>query len=74
MTDHVITPMRRTKTHHSCPCRQCSPITAMAERLDAYRAAMSLVKELPMPDDMAPTPSEVLVLANWLYYGPDDEE
>lgn len=69
MTDH-----HKEKTHHECRCRDCDPVVAMAERLDAYKAAQSLIRELPMPEDMFPTPSEVLVLANWLYYGPDDEE
>jgi hypothetical protein len=69
MTDHT-----KEKSHHECKCRNCDPITAMAERVDAYQAARSLIKELPVAEDMVPTPSEVLVLANWLYYGPDDEE
>lgn len=62
------------KTCSDCKCRNCSPITAMAERLDAYKAAQSLLKEGDWPEDAQPMPREVIILANWLYYGSDDAE
>jgi hypothetical protein len=61
------------KTCSDCRCRNCSPITAMAERVDAYKAAQSLLKGMEWPEDAGPTPHEVLVLANWLYEGSGDE-
>lgn len=61
------------KTCNDCKCRDCSPITAMAERLDAYKAATSLLKDLNLPEGENFTPHEVLLLANWLYFGAETE-
>lgn len=61
------------KTHHECRCRECDPITAMAERMDAWKAATSLVREGPWPDDDKPAFHDVMVLADWLLYGPGDD-
>lgn len=61
------------KTHHDCKCRECNTITAMAERVDAWKTSHSLLKELKYEDDVAgPAPHEVLLLANWLYEGSGD--
>lgn len=65
-------PEEREKTCADCKCRNCSPITAMSERLDAYKAAQSLLREIEYPEDCKPTPHEHIVLANWLYYGGGD--
>jgi hypothetical protein len=64
----------KPKTCNDCKCRNCDPITAMAERLDSYKAAQALLKEITMPEDAYVTPHETLVLANWLYYGGGDDE
>jgi len=62
------------KTCSDCKCRNCSPITAMAERVDAYVTARSLIKEIPRPEDDPISAEEVLVLANWLFYGEGDDD
>jgi hypothetical protein len=61
------------KTCSDCKCRNCDPITSMAERTDAYKCAQSMLREMNMPEDAYVTPHEVLLLANWLYYGQDDD-
>jgi hypothetical protein len=60
------------KTCADCKCRNCDPITSMAERLDAYVSAQNLIKNIPRPEDDPISAHEVLVLANWLYYGSED--
>lgn len=61
------------KTCADCKCRNCNPITAMAERLDAWTSAKNLLKGLEYEDDVkGPAPHEVLLLANWLYEGSGD--
>lgn len=62
------------KTCADCKCRTCNPITAMSERLDAFHAAKNLLKDIRLPEDMYVTPQEILILANWLYSGSDDDE
>lgn len=57
------------KTCKDCRCRLCDPITAMAERVDAFVSARNLIKEIPRQDDDPITAHEVLVVANWLYEG-----
>lgn len=58
------------KTHHDCHCRACDPITVLADRVDAWKTAHSLLKEMKYDEDMSgPAPHEVLLLANWLYEG-----
>lgn len=62
------------KTHHNCNCRQCNPITQMMERIDAWKAAQSLLGSLTWDDDVkGPSPMEVGTLASWLYEGSEDE-
>lgn len=63
------------KTHHECKCRDCDPITAMAERVDAFAAAKSLLSVSPTGDwgeDDIPSVRETMVLADWLLYGPGE--
>lgn len=60
------------KTCNDCKCRDCNPITAMLERVDAYKSAQSMLREMQMPEDAYVTPHEILVLANWLFYGGGD--
>ena len=61
------------KTHHECKCRDCDPMTAMAERVDAWKCAQSLLKEGKWADDDLPSVRETMVLADWLMYGPGDQ-
>jgi len=55
-------------------CRNCNPITSMAERVDAYKSAQAMLKDIQWPEDAGPTPHETLVLANWLYYGGGEDD
>ncbi len=67
-TEHV------EKTHHNCQCRQCNPITQMMERIDAWKAAQSLLASLKYEEDVAgATAMEVGTLASWLYEGSESE-
>lgn len=62
------------KTHHNCNCRQCNPITQMMERIDAWKAAKSMLDTLQYDDDVKGcSPMEVGTLASWLYEGSEDE-
>lgn len=60
------------KTHHECKCRDCDPLTAMAERVDAFAAAKSLLANHNWAEDDQPSVREHMVLADWLLYGPND--
>jgi hypothetical protein len=60
------------KTHHECKCRDCDPLTAMAERVDAFKAAKSLLKNHEWAEDDQPSVREHMLLADWLLYGPSD--
>jgi hypothetical protein len=61
------------KTCNDCKCRNCNPITAMAERVDAWTSARALLTSLKYDADIAgPTPMEVGTLAQWLYEGNDE--
>lgn len=60
------------KTHHECGCRDCNPITAMAERVDAWKCAYSLLAEGNWHEDDQPSVRETMLLADWLLYGPSD--
>ncbi|MGW0682931.1 hypothetical protein ACWD2L_06155 [Streptomyces sp. NPDC002754] len=62
------------KSHHECRCRDCDPITAMAERVDAWKASVALLAERQWPEDDPVTPDTVAGLANWLLYGPRDDD
>lgn len=71
------------KTHHDCKCSQCNAITAMAERVDAWKTAESLLlkDENGRPrtwgqgdDALVIGPDNVLLFANWLLYGPDEDD
>lgn len=62
------------KTHHDCRCRECDPITAMAERVDAWKAARALLTEKEWSSEDAVTPYSVGNLANWLLYGPAEPD
>lgn len=56
-----------------CKCRDCNPITRMAERVDAWTSARSLLQSLKYDADVVgPTPMEVGTLASWLYEGSED--
>ena len=46
-----------------------SAITRMAERVDAWKSACSLLKELKYGADLGPSPYQVGELACWLYEG-----
>jgi hypothetical protein len=71
------------KTHHECKCSDCNKITAMAERLDAWKAAESLLlrdgEGRPRKwggegdDELVVGPDNVLLLSNWLLYGPEED-
>lgn len=61
------------KTHHECKCRDCDPITAMAERVDAFAAANSLLQNATWAEDDKPSIRETMMLADWLLYGPGGE-
>lgn len=61
-----------------CQCAEHNTMTALAERKDSWdianRALTDAVKNWPKPSgDDSPQPtvdaSDVLILANWLYYG-----
>lgn len=62
------------KSHHLCKCRECNPITAMAERVDAWGCAYSLLAKGDWHEDDKPSVREVMLLADWLLYGPTDGE
>jgi hypothetical protein len=65
------------KTCADCKCRNCNPITAMAERLDAWKSAESLLfgRQWGEGDEVIHVaPQEVAMLATWLLYGPGDED
>jgi hypothetical protein len=62
------------KTHHECKCRDCDPVVSMAERVDAYLSAMSLLSKGNWAEDDKPTVRDTVVLANWLYYGQDADD
>jgi hypothetical protein len=62
-------------------CRDCNPTHAMAERMDAWKSADSLLMKDSSgnrrkwgagDEEVIITPTEVLLLANWLLYGPDE--
>lgn len=60
-----------------CSCRLCSAranLDEMADRVGAYKSAQALLKEGDFSEDLKPSPHEVLVLANWLYYGGGDDD
>lgn len=57
-----------------CTCRNCSPIKQMAERVDAYSAAKSLLGSIEWEEGNGPTPHEHILLANWLMYGDNGDE
>jgi hypothetical protein len=61
------------KTCHECKCREHSPQTAMMERMDAWQAARSLISSTKWADDFEVTPQDVMMLADWLLYGPTDD-
>jgi hypothetical protein len=62
------------KTCSDCKCRDCNPITRMAERVDAWTSARSLLVTLKYDNDVAgPTPMEVGTLASWLYEGAEGD-
>jgi len=55
----------------------------MAERMDAWKSADSLLMKNPGGDrrrwgagdeEVIITPTEVLLLANWLLYGPEEDD
>lgn len=62
------------RTHHNCGCRDCSPIPAMLERMDAWKAAAAMLRDGIVWDEetKGPSPMEVGSLAAWLYEGSDD--
>jgi len=62
------------KTHHECKCRECNPMTAMAERVDAWKCANSLLREGDWAEDDKPSVRETAQLADWLLYGPSSED
>lgn len=73
--DEVFADIRKheqPKTHHECKCRDCDPLTAMAERVDAFAAAKSLLKNHEWAEDDQPSVREHMLLADWLLYGPSD--
>lgn len=61
------------KTHHLCKCRECNPLTAMAERVDAYKAADALLRSGTWAEDDQPSIRETMLLADWLLYGPNEQ-
>jgi hypothetical protein len=62
------------KTHHECRCRECDPITAMAERVDAFKAASALLQAGDWAEEDKPSVRETMLLADWLMYGPSNGE
>lgn len=60
-------------THHNCKCRQCNPITAMAERVDAFLSSLSLLSKGSWAEDDQPSVRETMMLADWLLYGPAED-
>jgi hypothetical protein len=68
---------RPEKTHHDCNCRECNPITAMAERVDAWKTAESLLFSRAWgegDDTIVIGPENVHAVANWLLYGPQEDD
>jgi hypothetical protein len=61
----------REKTHHECKCPDCNNLTAMADRVSAWKSAGALLKETTWAEDDVPSVREHMVLADWLLYGPD---
>jgi hypothetical protein len=57
------------KTHHECRCRDCDPLTAMAERAEAFQSAISLLNKAEWHEDDKPSVRETMNLAEWLMYG-----
>lgn len=64
-------------------CRECNTAHAMAERMDAWKSADSLLMKNANGDrrhwgagdeEVIITPTEVLLLANWLLYGPEEDD
>ena len=62
------------KTHHECKCRECDPITSMAERADAFKTAQSLLSSQKWAEDDQPSVRETMMLADWLLYGPSSDD
>lgn len=60
------------KTHHQCKCAECNSLTAMADRVSAWKSADSLLKQGTWADDDVPSVRETLMIADWLLYGPDN--
>lgn len=61
--------IEQPKTCNECRCRNCDPITAMAERVDAYKTATSLLAQGDWAEEDKPSVRETMTLADWLYYG-----
>jgi hypothetical protein len=64
-------------------CRDCNPLHALAERMDAWKSADSVLMKDESgnrrrwgagDEEVIITPTEVLLLANWLLYGPDESD
>lgn len=67
-----IVKREKPKTHHECECRDCSPLTAMGERGEAFSMARSLLQRGNWAEDDQPSVRETMLLADWLLYGPSD--
>jgi hypothetical protein len=67
-----IVKREKPKTHHECECRECSPLTAMGERGEAFSMARSLLRREEWAEDDQPSVRETMLLADWLLYGPSD--
>lgn len=58
-------------------CRECNPIMALAERVDAWKTAESLLfaRQWGSGDDVVVIgPETVHGVAEWLLYGPDNKD
>lgn len=64
----------KEKTCADCKCRNCSPITAMAERMDAWHAARNLLNDQRWAEDYGIVPADVVSIADWLLTGGEDDD
>lgn len=61
-------------THHLCKCRDCNPLTSLAERQEAWKAAEALLQNGKWGEEDKPTIADTMILADWLLYGPSDND
>lgn len=63
-------PEREEKDCRDCHCREHDVMTAVMDRLHTWKAAKSALAEVKFTgEDNELSPSDILVLANWMWTG-----